>query len=202
MNLADLVFPTECVICGARGKMICVACGMLFQPGVIKRAGMNINALSDYAQVSTALFEYKEKLVFGLSKEFARHISADMSKAYVENKADAVAVIPTTRRSFRKRGFNPAREVVNRCGLPISDGLKFIRQPVDQLGLSAEERKTNLKRSMVFDGKQRVLLFDDVLTTGATLKEAVRAIERSGSVVAGIWVLSATSDFEDAENSK
>lgn len=202
MSLADLVFPTECVICGARGKMICSGCGLLFQHRVETRAGLSVNVLSDYSQVANALYEYKEKSVFGLSKEFARQISAELSKAYVSSKADAVAVIPTTRRSFRKRGFNPAREVVNRCGLPISDGLKFTRQPIDQLGLNAEQRKKNLKRSMVFTGKQRVLLFDDVLTTGATLQEAVRAIERTGSVVAGIWVLSATSDFEDAENSK
>lgn len=202
MSIVDLVFPTKCFRCQLPGAMICQSCAGIFEPFSVHRAGMDINCLSSYSELADAFYEYKEKLVFGYSKEFAFHSRPWLREAFEQSKADAVAVIPTTRRSFRKRGFNPAREIINRARLPISDGLKFLRQPSDQLGLSATERALNIGRSMRYQGRQRVMLFDDVLTTGATLAEAHRAIVESGSEVVGIWALSATVEFEDARSQK
>jgi predicted amidophosphoribosyltransferase len=75
---------------------------------------------------------------------------------------------------------------------PVLAGLRIVRRTRDQAGLGATERERNLRGSMrgrrLLAGRS-VLIVDDVLTTGATLREAARAVTEAGGVVAGAAVL-------------
>ena len=79
--------------------------------------------------------------------------------------------------------------------LRVKAALRFVKVVLDQSGLSIEQRKSNLSGSMQASRDvlgQRVILLDDVVTTGATLLEAARAIAAAGGEVVGFLTFSET----------
>ena len=98
--------------------------------------------------------------------------------------------IPGSRRSIRKRGRDfiavLTKELSARSGLPILEGMNITRRLLDQSGLSAIDRKRNIDKAFEFSSNGQIannveiLLVDDLVTTGATLLEAKRALNASG----------------------
>jgi ComF family protein len=103
---------------------------------------------------------------------------------------DAVVPIPLHRNRRRARGFNQAERiaavVAARFGRPMRSELLRVRDTPPQVGASAAERERNVADafSTVRDARVtglRVLLVDDVMTTGATAFEAARTLKRAGA---------------------
>jgi ComF family protein len=101
----------------------------------------------------------------------------------VLSSADVAVPVPLHFRKERVRGFNQARALASELELPLLDVLRRTRYTPSQTGLSAPKRKANvdgafvLRRNMDVAGL-RVVLVDDVSTTGATM-EACAAVLRS-----------------------
>ncbi|MFC5123908.1 phosphoribosyltransferase family protein [Pseudoclavibacter helvolus] len=77
-------------------------------------------------------------------------------------------------------------------GVPSVRGLRVVRPVEDQAGLSVAARAENLRHAYRAErglAGRRVVLVDDVVTSGATLREAVRALEAGGAVVVGCVVI-------------
>ncbi len=104
---------------------------------------------------------------------------------------DAIVPTPLHRRRRRARGFNQAellaREVGRRAQRPVLGSLTRIKATPPQAGLSRAERRRNLKGAFriadrrAVEGK-RILLVDDVATTGSTLEACARVLKRAGAV--------------------
>jgi ComF family protein len=112
---------------------------------------------------------------------------------------DLVVPVPASAARLRERGFNQAaelaRHVAQRHALPWSTALLHRRAARrDQRGLGRSARLRNV--SGVFDcsgsAPPRVVLVDDVLTTGATAQAASEALRRAGAVEIEVWVLART----------
>ena len=114
----------------------------------------------------------------------------------VENKLDLIdkdfyiTYIPISKKSFAERGFNQceyiASELAFRNGMKSIDTIKRVKEIKEQKTLTKDERKINVKGSFDVIDKNKVadrkfLLVDDVITTGATLSEAVRVLEKNGA---------------------
>jgi len=92
----------------------------------------------------------------------------------------------------RERGFNQstllARALARSLALPLREkAIVRIRKTLPQVGLSDSERRRNLKnafrcRDTHTIADQRVLLVDDVMTTGATVASACKALLRGGAM--------------------
>lgn len=100
---------------------------------------------------------------------------------------DALCFVPATAEAYSRRGFDHmelvARELSRELGLPLEDVLQRARAR-DQRKLGREERRENLAGTMraVEDlTGSRLLLVDDVATTGASLAEGVRALLARGA---------------------
>jgi predicted amidophosphoribosyltransferase len=105
-----------------------------------------------------------------------------------------VVPVPTSRAARRRRGDAPldglARGALagrDRRHLLVADALAVRRRVADQAGLGARERAVNLEHSMVVRprwapvlARAQCVVVDDVLTTGATLVEAARALRAAG----------------------
>ena len=98
--------------------------------------------------------------------------------------------IPGSKRAIRKRGrdfiYDLTVELSLRTGIPNISGMEIGRSLLDQSGLSATDRRRNVSRAFNFSGERiegELLLVDDLVTTGATLLEAKRALNATGLTV-------------------
>lgn len=102
--------------------------------------------------------------------------------------------MPLHGRRLRERGYDQARELARplarELGLPLWSGLCRSRATVAQSTLDADARRQNLRGAFAVQATPppRLTLVDDVMTTGATLDAAVRALRRSGVAEATLWV--------------
>lgn len=100
---------------------------------------------------------------------------------------DGVVAVPLHRARLAKRGFNQAelmaRAVAGRINVPFSDRLRTVRRTRDQVELSAGERRENVAGAFEARGSLggRLLLVDDVFTTGATLSECATTLKQAGA---------------------
>lgn len=103
----------------------------------------------------------------------------------------AIVAVPTDRRKIGERGFGHAellaQTLADRTGLPyFPDGLRQTRRIPDQTRLTGRQRLQNLKGAFAvadvhaMEGKT-IIVVDDVTTTGATLREAARALTLVGA---------------------
>ena len=109
----------------------------------------------------------------------------------LEAQFDAVIAMPMHWRKQWQRGFNQAQlvaqPVARRYGLTIANNLRRTRYTKPQAGLNEAQRRNNLQDSFrVARPKQvagkRVLLIDDVFTTGATLRAGAEALKTAGAL--------------------
>ncbi|MDI6698531.1 MAG: ComF family protein [Candidatus Saccharicenans sp.] len=105
---------------------------------------------------------------------------------------DYIVPVPLHRKREKQRGFNQAellgRGLSDLSGLPLLSGvLVKIRNTPPQVSLEAAERETNLRKAFMVKkaGKiagRRVLLVDDVFTTGSTLRECAARLRAAGAI--------------------
>ncbi len=103
--------------------------------------------------------------------------------------------IPSSRAAYRRRGYAPVRMLLSRCGLRTAPLLRVARGTRSQKTLDRAARGRNARGAMVARRSLRtlrVLLVDDVVTSGATLLDAARAVREAGGDVLGAVVLAST----------
>lgn len=140
---------------------------------------------SGTAALAVQYLKYNRKTP--LSTPMAHRLAAHLSGV----DADRVAAIPLHPSRLRQREMNPAlllaRDLARLLCLPLSvDDLVRTRATPPQVGLSKEARAENVKgafhvaRPATFRG-MRILLLDDVYTTGATLREGAKTLMAAGA---------------------
>jgi ComF family protein len=112
---------------------------------------------------------------------------------------DCVIAMPLSQRRQRERGFNHAHEIARRLSshvdVPLANALWRTRDAPPQAGLTLRERMRNVRDA--FDAGTSVAglavaIVDDVMTTGATIGAAARALRRAGAVRIDAWVVART----------
>lgn len=124
--------------------------------------------------------------------------------------ADVIVPVPSGRKAIKKRGFSSALVIAKRISyrmeIPIVEAVRAVKDKVEQKTLSAKGRAENAKRSFYFDEKcsvegKRVLLVDDVTTTGSTLSAIAKILLDAGAaeVVACVFAraLACTQSGDD-----
>ncbi len=199
-SLLDLLLPSRCAECSRPPSVYCKDCLSRHTFHTVERAhtlaksGIALSVLDE--RIAKAISAFKEQNQFAI----ARAMVDALLPANPLGKIDLVVAVPSDASSFKKRGFVPAQiiaeRVASRWGLPNSkSALRFVRQVEDQAALKFGQRRTNLADSMVAAASlsgRRVLLVDDVVTTGSTLAEACRAATSAGAEVVGFVVLAET----------
>ena len=130
-------------------------------------------------------------LKFENKKYLAKTLGAMMTDEYLKRNmsAEIAVYVPMTEWEEKKRGFNQsellAREVADRLKLPLLPALIKTKDTSAQKELSRKEREENLKGAFrcVFDEvkNRKILLIDDVFTTGATASACAHALLRGGA---------------------
>jgi ComF family protein len=118
-----------------------------------------------------------------------------------QNEFDCLAPVPLHPRRLRERGFNQAK-VLASCldqGKLRADLLIRLKNNRPQVGLSGRERMANVRGVFALNLRYkaeglRVLLVDDVWTTGATLRECARALKKAGAARVGAITLTRSGE--------
>ena len=111
--------------------------------------------------------------------------------------------LPSAASATRKRGFVPAElfaeRLARRRSLQSAHALVFARKIADQASLSKADREANLAGSMLAKPVHGpIVLVDDVITTGASMREAARAMAAAGNQVVGFITIAETILKNDA----
>ena len=207
----DTLFPLKCVGCGIRGTLLCADCrrDLPYLPdGVCQRCASNRGArgvcrgcrqLSPTLSSIRAGFVYEgaaRNAVLTLKFRSGRYLAPLMGELLGEViatrplEADVIVPVPLTRHRLRSRGFNQATLLAEHVAATLnatiaSEVLSRQERPAQQT-LGRHERLINLERAITCPQPdqvlgRRVLIVDDVVTTGATASACADALAEAGA---------------------
>lgn len=195
--LLDVVYPPRCGGCDRRGTLLCGDCLQSLveaQPGA--HSVERIEAVICAGVFQGALRSAIHKLKYESDRPLAAPLAVLISEALArddrwvadDGEPPVLVPVPLHRSRQRGRGYNQsellARELGRITGWQMEKGLERVRATRAQVGLSAEDRQENVREAFEWQGEEaprRVLLIDDVCTTGATLSECAFALMAKGT---------------------
>ena len=199
-RILDFFFPPRCAFCGAileeSGDGVCSACRK-----ALPRAA-ETERKCDFVRAYTAPFYYEEPVRQGMlaykfrnapsrGKVFGRMIGEDLLRRGIDG-FDLISWVPLSAKRHRRRGYDQARllaeaaaEALGTTAVPL---LRKVRDVSPQSRLrTPEERRANISGCYVVRSAdavrgKRILLIDDIITTGSTLSECARMLLTAGAV--------------------
>lgn len=192
----DLLFPRRCPFCGkiTDGALLCTACA-----AVLPVTGEHPTAEGTYGRCAAPL--YYERQVRDALLAFKFHgrmggldcfgeMLADCAAGSFPGEFDTVTWVPVSDKRKRERGFDQSYELCRAAcrhwGVEPVAALRKVWDNPPQSGITApEERRANVLGAYEPVAEKvwgrRILLVDDVLTTGATMAECARVLRESGA---------------------
>lgn len=195
----DLIYPPKCPFCGRileRGEGgLCARC----QRSLPWTEGHNPSV--DFCDVSLSPLHYRDgvrhavhRYKFNFGRAHSRLMGELMTQCLQDRwtePVDMILWVPLSKKHRRKRGYDQAellaRRVGELTGIPVVDGLEKIRNTGTQsrIGKDSARRANVLGAYRVKDGVElagkRVVLVDDVVTSGATLSECASCLRMAGA---------------------
>lgn len=193
-RLFDLLAPPECAACQARvghARAFCAGCA-----ATVLRAGDGRAAFLYGGALSTAVTRWKFDGALGVGTALTRLFSAEM-RDLVEPDV-VLAPVPLHPRRLAERGFNPAallaRALAQACAARIEpELLQRVRDTPKQSQLRRAERAHNVNAAFMvtrpLPRHARIVLVDDVRTTGSTLRACRAALQARGAESVAAMVL-------------
>lgn len=157
--------------------------------GLCRRGLTGFDAAYSFGSYEGELRQLVHLFKYGRIQTLARPLAKFLLKALpLEQSFDAIVPMPLHWRKQWQRGFNQsellAREVSKRWNVPVKRMVRRIRATTVQAGLTGAKRRANVSgafRAKAAIAGQRVLLVDDVMTTGATASACASALKRAGA---------------------
>ncbi len=204
-GLLDVLLPAPCAGCGADRGQLCPDCRHVLAtaPSAPSTALPWAHAAAPYeGPVRRLLLAHKERGALRLAAPLGEALARAVRSALGPHAGAApllLVPVPSARAAVRARGHDPTLRLAGAAAAALRRGgvdartaplLRHARPVADQAGLSAAERHRNLDGALVVRppgpfrrsaaAGHRPVLVDDLVTTGASLVEAARALSAAG----------------------
>lgn len=196
---ADLFLGAACPGCGRPALALCAACAtdITPDPRSVRVSDELVAAVSGEHDgvLRLAIVAWKEEGRASLLRPLAHLLAASVVEVLGDSATPLTLVpVPSSRRSRRARGCDVVDDLA-RCAaallratgtdVTVRQALVLVRQTADQTGLGARDRARNLRDALGLRtarglAGRDVIVVDDIVTTGATLQEATRALAAAG----------------------
>jgi competence protein ComFC len=212
----ELIFPDNCLLCreylnSHHQRQLCVSCHALLvpNPAPFRRQSAphsfafdqawSVCLYNETAQQLLHAFKYNSKTC--LSKTFVPLMIDFIGRHHLPlEQCDVMAPVPLHPARLRERGYNQSAllslALSRHYGIPHQEDL-LVRQKMTptQTELGAKQRWTNMEGAFKIKNPtdvkgKRVILIDDLYTTGATLDSAAQALKAAGAAHVGVLTLS------------
>jgi predicted amidophosphoribosyltransferase len=206
-SLSEILFPSRCIGCSSLGISICSACRLNWHPHIYKREilvlGSTYPVLSavQYSPIaSRVLLSAKESQISAADLLISKGLKHSLQYFINHYGSGTLISVPSRKSATRKRGRDFLKEITSSLAtemkLPAAFPLSHRRKVRDQSQLNIEERSQNISgafevstqfaaRNSQGNIAPKLIVIDDLITTGATLTEAIRALRTAGSTVLG-----------------
>lgn len=200
-SILDLFFPKACFNCGSTGDYLCQDC-----QATLGISGFHQKYSSQELSDLYFPLSYQSSLVQNLIQKLKYEpLVKDLSKVLssliiehfqlIDNKPNFSSFIlmpvPLERKRLKRRGFNQAEEIAKHLseflGLEVLNNILIkIKDTPPQAELLKSQRKENIKGAFLLKNKEaikdkKILLVDDVYTTGSTMAECAKILKESGA---------------------
>lgn len=213
-SAADLFIGAACSGCGRAGYVLCPRCrGLLridpqnveLDPTPLELSGTPVWACGPYrCPLRGTLIDFKEQGKFSLMPILGYHLASSIAAAAGDAAAITVVPIPSRTVATVKRGYDVVYELaafaagaLRCCGLSIrvDSAVGFTRAVSDQGSLTGRQRRRNMHGVMRASRRcAGAIVVDDIVTTGSTVGEAVRALEQCGSAPLAVAAVATTAE--------
>ncbi len=204
--ILDLLYPRKCILCTkilSRNETdLCTQCRMSTErvPHAVSR-GKHFGYCYSVFYYKNDVASAVKKLKFSGKQLYADAFGRLLAMKLLEEKvsADLITWVPVSKKRKRKRGYDQAEEIAKAVGkefqIPVKSLLQKVRHNSAQARISDhKERRTNVLNAYKATDPsstcgRRILLIDDVITSGATLDECSKILSQAGaeSVVCGTF---------------
>ena len=199
-RLLCLVFPARCLGCGRAvlpQRLFCEDCvpklpkEPFFQQIPLEEGSLTVGAPLPYQE---GFRQTLHRLKFQEERALAKPLAALMAQAVGQwgREFDGVVWVPMSPKKLQQRGYNQsqllAKALAKELGLPWWTLLEQARETATQHNLTRAQRADNVRgayRARAEAAGQRLLLVDDIVTTGATLRACAQALYEAGAQSVG-----------------
>ena len=205
LSLKDLIYPRFCISCQKYGDFICLKCtaSWFVKPRKTKVVGIDHYFVEDYNEYSARIIlaskESGNKIAINL---LANAVAKSINFAVLEKKFGAqinLVSIPSQKNIIRSRGRDHISDLISQVIVALSGMgftakylpiLSLAKKSKDQSTLNSGERLVNMQNAFIvnnsLNSQDGIFLIDDLMTTGASIKEGVRALTEAKITVNGI----------------
>lgn len=204
----DFLFVTECLHCGVRlhddEQRVCVRCWNALT--IVSENDYTYNVLTERFRDGGVIDDFETLFYFEKGKllqtvahslkyeevmAFGFELGIRLGKKVSDRMIDAIIPVPLNKRKERERGYNQsdviAAGISSVLNIPVlSRIVRRTKYTVTQTHLNAEERKKNIADAFEVINAERIrekkiLLVDDIITTGSTIQEIARVLKKNGA---------------------